>query len=140
MTDTTRYHKEIVRRLYEECANSGHMAPLDEWIAPHFTANSGSKGPAGMADGLNELRTAFPDIHFTLERLIAESDYVAVRWQWVGTHFGTFRNFPASAKRVTNTGNAIYQFSDRRVVCVWLETDRLGVLQQIGAVAPVATS
>ena len=140
MTATTQYHKEIVRRLYEECANSGHMAPLDEWIAPHFTANSGSKGPAGMADGLNELRTAFPDIYFTIERLIAEGDYVAVRWNWVGTHLGTFRKFPASGQRVTNTGNAIYQFSDRRIACVWLEADRLGVLQQIGAVAPVATA
>jgi predicted ester cyclase len=140
MTDTVQYHKEIVRGLYEECANCGHMASLDEWVAPDFTTNSGSKGPAGMAEDLNELRTAFPDIHFTIERLIAEGDYVAVRWKWVGTHLGTFRRFPASGKRATNTGNAIYQFSDRRIVCVWLEIDRLGVLEQIGAVAPVATA
>jgi predicted ester cyclase len=140
MTNTAQYHKQIVRRLYEECANSGHMAPLEEWIAPDFTANNGSKGPAGMAATLNELRTAFPDIHFTIELLIAESDYVAVRWKWVGTHLETFRKFPASRKRVTNTGNAIYQFSDRRVVCMWLENDRLGVLQQIDAVVPVATA
>jgi predicted ester cyclase len=140
MTDANQYHKEIVRRLYEECANHGDMAPLDAWVAPDFTANNGSKGPAGMADTLNELRTAFPDICFTIERLIAEGDYVAVRWKWVGTQRETFRQYAASGKRVTNTGHAIYQFSDRRIVCMWLENDRLGVLQQIGAIAPVATA
>ncbi len=34
----------------------------------------------------------------------------------------------------TNTGNVIYQFKGGKVVRAWLEADRLGVLQAIGAV------
>jgi len=47
------------------------------------------------------------------------------------------RSVPRQApthKRVTNTGIVIYQFRDGKVVRNWLETDRLGALQQIGAV------
>jgi steroid delta-isomerase-like uncharacterized protein len=84
------------------------------------------------------LRTAFPDIRYTVEDLIAEGDRVAIRWRWSGTHRAPFRGIPVSQKQVSDSGIAIYRFQDGRIVQTWLETNRLGFLQQIGVVPPDA--
>jgi predicted ester cyclase len=39
-----------------------------------------------------------------------------------------------SQVEVTQEGNVIYQIRKGRIVRAWLQADRLGVLQQIGAV------
>jgi len=75
------------------------------------------------------------DVRFTIEDLIAEGDRVVVRWRWRATHAGTFNGHPATGKAVSNTGTVIYQLAGDKIVRAWLEADRLGVLQQIGAVA-----
>ena len=82
------------------------------------------------------LRTAFPDIHYTLDDVVAEGDRVAVRWHWTGTHKAPFRAFPATGKAVTNPGTGIFRFQDGKIVAAALETDRLGFLEQIGVVPP----
>jgi hypothetical protein len=40
----------------------------------------------------------------------------------------------SSKPSALNTGIAIYEVRDGRVTRAWLETDRLGALQQIGAI------
>jgi steroid delta-isomerase-like uncharacterized protein len=79
-------------------------------------------------------RTGFPDIQFSIEQLIAEADRVAIRWTWQATHTGAFRGIPPTGKHVTNSGIAIYQLADHKIVRNWVETDRLGALQQLGTI------
>jgi predicted ester cyclase len=69
----------------------------------------------------------------TVEDLIAEGDRVAVRTRWQATHTGAFRGIPPTGKRITNTSITIYQLADHKLVHAWIETDRLGTLQQMGA-------
>jgi steroid delta-isomerase-like uncharacterized protein len=133
-TESPDRNKQFVQTLYQDCINSGRLDLLDDLISIEFAAPGGQRGPSGFAGNVQELRTGFPDIHFTLEDLIAEGDRVVVRWKWEGTHRGSFRGLPPSQKHVNNTGIAIYQFDDGKIVRAWVETDRLGALQQIGAV------
>ncbi len=72
------------------------------------------------------LRAGFPDIHFTIEDLMADGDRVALRWKWEGTHQNAFRGFEPTGKRVSNTAFAIYELREGKVVRAWLLTDRLG--------------
>ena len=37
------------------------------------------------------MKTAFPDLHFTIEDMIAENDKVVTRLTLTGTHLGEFR-------------------------------------------------
>jgi len=129
----TEANRAMVRRLYEACINSGQRDALDEIIGEDYVGPAGDRGPAGFSATLAELRQGFPDITFTIEDLVAEPDKVAVRWRWQGTHAGQFRTFRPSGRLVTNTGIAIYEIRNGRIVRAWLETDRLGALQQIGA-------
>jgi steroid delta-isomerase-like uncharacterized protein len=129
-------NREIVRKLYEDCVNTGNVALLPTLIANDYVGPNGDRGPAGYEQIVTGLRAGFPDIHFTLDEVLTDGDKVVVRWTWRGTHTGNFRGFPPSRKAITTTGIVIYQLRDEKIVHSWLESDRLGVLQQIGVVDP----
>lgn len=132
-TQSAVSHKEIVRGLYEDFINPGRLEALDQLVAADYEGPDAARGPSAFRANIAGLRAGFPDIRFKVEDLIAEGDRVVVRWSWVATHTGPFRGIPPTNKRVTNTGIAIYQFRDGKIIRNWLETDRLGALQQIGA-------
>jgi len=134
--ETPDRNKQVVRRIYEDCINRNKPELLPELISGDYVGAQGGRGPSGFGSNIDELRTGFPDIRFTLQDLVVEGDRVAIRWTWEATHTGTFRSWPPSGRRVTTTGIAIYQLEQGKVVRVWLETDRLGVLQQIGVIPP----
>ena len=139
MPDTTRdENKRNVDRLFEACFNHGDAGLLEELVSPEYVGLQGERGPAGFKGIVVGLRTAFPDIHYTVEDVVAEDDKVAVRWHWAGTHQAPFRAFPASHHKVTSTGAGIFRFRDGKIVAATLETDRLGFLQQVGVVPPDA--
>ena len=132
-TQSAVSNKDLVRELYEDFINRGQLESIDQLVAADFEGPDGARGPAAFKANITRVRTGFPDIRFTVEDLIAEGDRVVVRWSWVATHDGPFGGNPPTHKRITNTGIAIYQFRDGRIVRNWLETDRLGALQQMGA-------
>ena len=139
MPDTIRdENKRNVDRLFEACFNQGDVRLLEELVSPDYVGLQGERGPAGFKGIVVGLRTAFPDIHYTVEDVVAENDKVAVRWHWTGTHQAPFRAFPASHHKVTSTGAGIFRFRDGKIVAATLETDRLGFLQQVGVVPPDA--
>jgi steroid delta-isomerase-like uncharacterized protein len=139
MPDTTRdENKRNVDQLFEACFNHGDVGLLEELVSPDYVGLQGERGPAGFKGIVVGLRTAFPDIHYTVEDVVAENDKVAVRWHWTGTHEAPFRAFPASHNKVTSTGAGIFRFRDGKIIAATLETDRLGFLQQVGVVPPDA--
>ena len=137
MTDTSSQlraaNKQKVETLFETF-NRGDLAPIDELVGPSYVGAQGDRGPAGFKAVVVGLRAAFPDQRYTLDEVVAEDDKVAVRWHWTGTHEGPFRAFPATGKAVTNTGAGVFRLDGGKIVAASLETDRLGFLEQIGAV------
>lgn len=102
-------------------------------VAFYDQINAGSTPTFPFSAAITELRTAFPDIHYTLTHVVGEGEHVAVRWQWTGTHKAAFKGLAASQAQVTNTGMAIFTFANGNIVDVVVETDRLGFIQAIGA-------
>jgi steroid delta-isomerase-like uncharacterized protein len=133
-SQTTKTNKETVRRIYEESINHNDLRLLDQLVSKEFVGPRGERGPAGFRASVETLRTGLPDLQFKLEEILAEEDHVAVRWTSSGTHTGTLRGIPPTGKSVEDSGIAFFQLRDARVVSMALQTDRLGFLQQIGAV------
>src|SRR5258708_31801767 len=131
ITQTSDQNKAIIRKLYEEILNTGKWELLDSIIAEDFVGVLGQKGPSAFAETVQGLRQGFPDIQWTIEDLVAEGDKVVVRWSWQGTHRGAFRAFPATQNPVNDHAIAIYQFRGSQIIRAWIETDRLGFLQQL---------
>lgn len=128
-------NKEVVRHLYEDILNTGRLELLNEVFGNDYIGNAGEKGPEGAAASVGPVIKAFPDIRWTIEELIAEGDKVMVKWTWKGTHTGPFQNYPISHNQVQNNAMALYQLANCKIVKAWLQTDRLGFLQQIGMVS-----
>jgi len=124
---------QIVRTLYD-ILNAGTLDRLGEVIGPTYTAGDGSRGPQAFGKIMAGLRTAFPDLVYTLDEVIGGGDKVAVHWTWRGTNSGPFRALPATGKRVVNTGLAIFRVEDGKVTSALMETDRLGFLMSLGVI------
>ena len=138
MTDDSREtNRQNVERLFQSF-NQGDLGLVDALVGAEYVGPQGGKGAAGFKAVVVGLRSAFPDLHYTVDETVAEGDRVAVPWHWTGTHQGQFRTFPATGKEVSNTGVGIFRLKDGKIVASVLETDRLGFLEQIGAVPPNA--
>jgi predicted ester cyclase len=69
-----------------------------------------------------------------VEDAISEGDKVAVRVTQQGTHQGVFQGVNGTGTRVNVSAIAFFRVANGRVVEEWLSSDRLGLLQQIGAI------
>ncbi|BBB68196.1 hypothetical protein UNDYM_3943 [Undibacterium sp. YM2] len=127
----TDHNLQLVRRLYEDCFNTGNLDLVSQMIATDFVSNRGEQGQAEFAANIAGLRKAFPDVHFVLEDIFGAADRIAVRWSFTATHSAPFAGFPASGKAVTQQGNVIYRIKDGKIAQAWVQIDRLGLIQQL---------
>ena len=91
-------------------------------------------GPEAVKRGVTSRRTAFPDIHVTIEDMVAEADKVVARLTFRGTHRGEFKGIPPTEKEVIWTGIWIYRVANGKFVERWHNYDLLGLLRQLGAI------
>lgn len=127
-------NKRLVRTLYEDLINNARLDELEGLIAPDFAGANGVRGPREFRATIQAVLTGFPGVRFEIHDLFGEGDRVACRWTFRAAHQGPFAGVPPSQAEVSQEGNVIYQLRDGLIVRAWLQADRLGVLQQIGAV------
>lgn len=129
-------NKKIVRRTFEEIWNRGNLAVIEERFSRDYAGHSTNnvRGQEGAKQFATEMRSAFPDFHYTVEDEIAEGDKVVHRWTLRGTHQGTFQGIPPTGRQVTITGISIRRIAGGKLVEGWTNADLLGLLQQLGAV------
>lgn len=130
-TPELEHNETLVRRLYEECMNTGNFDLLPELMAADFVGSKGEIGIAEYVKSVQPLHLGFPNIRFSIEDIFAGGDRVAVRWVFTGTHQGNFAGVPASHRAVVQTGNVIFRVREGLLAQVWAQVDRLGLLQQM---------
>jgi predicted ester cyclase len=131
-------NKAIYRRFYEEFVNEGNDAVADELIATGVVSHSPFPGQAPGSEGVKNtfamFRAAFPDLHATLEDIIAEDDKVMGRLTVRGTHKGAFMDAQPTGNVVTYEEVVILRFKEGKIVEHWAVADALALMQGIGAV------
>jgi len=129
----TEANKAVRRRYYEEVWNQGNLDVIDEIYPPDRDWHR-----YGNADGFKQYvaatRAAFPDLHYTIEDMIAEGDLVAVRTTATGTHKGEFMGIPPTGVHATMTGLLISPIIDGKIQTSWVNEDNLGMMQQLGVI------
>lgn len=135
---STLDNKALDRRIVEEGFSKGNIAVLDELIAADCVDHAAPPGTPSGREGVKQfftmLRSAFPDLHFTIEDVIAEGDKVVTRSTWQGTHQGAFLGIPPTGKQVRVTGIDITRYAGGKAVEHWGNQDTLGLLQQLGVI------
>ena len=82
------------------------------------------------------MRSAFPDLHFSIEEQIADGDKVLTRFEWTGTHRGEFMGIPATGRSVKVWGMVIDRLEDSRIKETRIIMDMLGLMIQLGVFPP----
>ena len=137
---STEANKAIFRRVIEEIWNQGNVELFDQLFAPNFVNHSPVAGVttdlAGLKHAEKILRAAFSDLHATIEHIVGEGDSVAAYMIMHGLHRGEFMGVPPTGRRVAAAMHSILRIVDGRVVERWGISDDLGMLEQLGALAP----
>lgn len=131
--------KAVVRRLYEEVWNKRRLEVVSELISPSHALNdphlSGSAlGPDAYKRVLTHFVSAFPDLQFQVEDLIAEKNKVVACWTVAGTHEREFRGISATHKKMVIEGATIHHVSNGKIIDSYVNLDYLGLMQQLGAI------
>jgi predicted ester cyclase len=132
-------NKRVVRLLMEEDISRGNVAVAEQIIHPDFYDHT---NPPGLQEGLcghngivAYFRSAFPDLEFRIDALIAEGDRVVACTTMVGTQRGEFFGIPPTGKSVTVPGIHILRIAEGRIAEHWGVNDDLSLMRQLGVVA-----
>lgn len=124
-------NKAVAKRVYEEGLSRGVFeVPYTDDFVGH-----GGAATFTHADGLKEARgwrDAFPDLNVAVDLIVAERDFVAVRWTARGTNTGSGNGIPATGKKVQVSGTTIFRFVDGKIAEEWTAGNALGLLKQLG--------
>lgn len=132
----TTANKKIVRRYFEEVLNTGDLEKIKKLIAPNYVSHypAGYElggGPEDVIQIVTSVRRAFPDVHFTVEDLIAEGEKVVCRWTFEGVQEGDFMGIPATGRKATVMGIAVYRVVNGQIAEAWFTWDALGLMRQL---------
>jgi predicted ester cyclase len=143
-------NKDCVLRHFEELWNAGETGKIDEFFSKDFV-NFGLKysDMRGMIQHIVILwRTAFPDLHFTIDLLLAEGDTVMCEATLIGTHRGDFPLIPPlkgptlapNGRRFEVKHIHRFRLKDAKIVEHFAVRDDLGMFQQLGHLAALSGS
>ncbi len=110
--------KAFIRDHFEQFVNRQNLDIADVNFATAFIDHGADvppglpPGPAGAKQYVGGAYKRFPDIHVTIEDMIAEDDKVVVRNRWTGTD-------AQAGQRMTFAGIVIWRIKDRQIHERW---------------------
>lgn len=144
MSTTEAEKKANFRRTYEELFNQANVAIADELVTPDFLNHEAppgkNRGPESMRQLVTMLRTAFPDLHYTIEDVVAEGDTVAGRVTMSGTHHGSYMGITPTGRSFQQAQMHFVRFRDGKGIEHWGVRDDLGMMRQLGVIPAPADS
>ena len=129
----------LVARFFESVLNQAEPAAASEIVAPDFVVHhpmGDTKGTDALLKMVDGFRAGFPNLRYTIAETVVEGDRAAVRWVATGTHDGDFLRIPPTHRAVTVAGADIFHSADGRLTETWVNSDLLGLFQQLGTFPP----
>ena len=116
----TEENKKVVRRFYEEVVNTGDVSTINRFISPECVETDGivrvNSGIEGMSEHILGVRKTYPDLHLTIERQIAQGDWVVTQIIARGTHKGNWLGIKPTGKLLEYTGVNVDKVVDGKIV------------------------
>jgi len=130
--------KRMIDRIPLEILNNGNFGLIDEIVATDFVEHDPQPGVPPTREGLKQtlqaLKTAFPDLRYTIEDSLESGDKIVHRLTGTGTMKADYMGMPATGKRATWTEIHIGRVANGRLAEHWGLVDQLGLLVQLGIV------
>jgi steroid delta-isomerase-like uncharacterized protein len=127
------------RALFQEFVNGMNKKDasfVDRLVDPDFVDHDPAPGQAPGLQGIKDLMqmffTAFPDLHVTVNRLVADEDTVAGAVTTEGTQDGDFMGIPKSGMKISITELHMMRIANGKMVEHWGVGDGMTMMQQLG--------
>ena len=130
---STEQNQGVLQSVIEEGFNKGNYEALDSLFAADYREHQFGlqQTLAGFKQDIQWLRTAFPDLHLTIEDMVADGDKVWVRMTARGTNLGPLVG-PATGKLMTIAVMDVCRFENGKIVEHWGIPDRFAQMAQLG--------
>lgn len=130
--------KLTAERIPLEVINNGNFGLLDEVLSTDYVDHTPQLGVAPTRDGLKQslkaLKTAFPNVRYTIEHSVACGDEIVHYVKATGTMTGEFMGIAPTGKSAMWTEIHISRGVNGRLTEHWSIVDQLGMLVQLGIV------
>jgi predicted ester cyclase len=141
--------RELVRRQFEEVFNDQQLDVCDEIFAQEYvehavapfqeTEPGAVAGPEHMRGVVRWLRSQFPDMHMSVETIVADGDMVAALVRSEGTNTGPLNGvMPPTGKRFSSRQSHWYRVVDGKLAEHWATREDLPAMLQLGLISPPA--
>jgi predicted ester cyclase len=101
-------NKFIVREYIEKIVNTGNIEHISDFISSDyvevFQNQSYRLGIEGAIRHIIGVRETYPDLTMTIEKQIAEGDWVVTCYTMTGTHLGVWMDIRPTRKKIITTG------------------------------------
>jgi predicted ester cyclase len=126
-------NKAIARRFFDEIFNQGKFQVFDEICAPNFVNHGLHRNSSLQEDqsAARQEKQLVPDLHMTVDMIIAEDDLVTVLWTARGTNTGGAGAFPPTGAKIEVRGTTIWRIADGKIREEWSSFDMLRVVRQV---------
>jgi predicted ester cyclase len=143
---STKENKELVRQIIKEWnAVNGDVAKMrslyDRYYAPGFIYHDVSGGDMNREEAIQNNVTdvsAFSDLNFSIDDMLAEGDKTVIRFTMQATHKGTFMGIAATGRRIVVKGVEIDKIVGGKIVETWDFLDSMGMMTQLGVITGAA--
>ena len=143
--DQERDNKQLVRR-FVQAVNDRDYDALGAFVAPDFTRHCPAT-PDVEVRSLDDLRRfleqdleAVPDSVVTMERLVAEDEFVAFWATYSGTQLGPMGPFPPSGRRVVGPFAGYFRVENGKLAELHVTWDNVDMLTQLGHLGDVSAN
>jgi steroid delta-isomerase-like uncharacterized protein len=131
-------NKEVIHAFIEDVLNKGLFNRANDLVKEDFVELDPLPGQQQGREGLKAvaqaLRSAFPDMHWTVNEMVAEGEKVVTRFVWTGTHRGTFLGIPSTGRSVEVKGVVIDRLENGKMAASRILMDTMGLMQQLGVI------
>jgi len=134
MTEPTEVVTEYLRAFNEKDWDRFQEILADDVV--EHGVHEELEGPEAAVEFLQGYFEVFPDYTGETEAVVAQDDLVVVRYTAQGTHSDEYHDVDPTAHTVEWSGLSMYRVEDGQIAEIWLEEDRLGLLEQLEAVDP----
>jgi len=132
-------NKAFIQAFNEDFWNKHNIAAFEKYFSADFISHYPDVDMnAEQVKGLCQAYfSAFPDLHITMDDMIAEGDRVVKVWTANCTSKGEFMGIPATGQPIVVKGIEVFRIVDGKIAENWVSMDNLGMLQQLGVIPPM---
>ena len=126
-------NKALVRHYYDQVLNGRDLDAVEEYFADERVVE-------GVRRGCFSYFQSFPDLHCSIEELIAEDDKVFCRSTMTGTHDGEYKGIPATGRHIASESAEVFRIADGKFVRYWCLSNVAGLMRQLTEEPAVAAT